>query len=351
MKKKLLSCALIVAMVATMGTITAVATSAEEVNEDARGTIYFDSTNLYKAKKDNVMYCYVWSDTEGSLFKWDSKACKMTNIGDYLYSYDVPVKSEEGEAINSNLMIFHALGGNQTWEVTFDDSCMGDTAYVSGDYYGMFPVDTEMAFPMVSWKNNKSNGAHISITSLGKVYGTHLSSSETPESIVDVFINNYKEGMDKGYTGYENPELVTDENRAKLIEEITKIVAENTELPTEAPTDEATQPSTEAPTDEATQPSTEAPTDEATQPGTEASTDEATQPSTTAPTEKPTSSATTATQNSTTAPTTATATTSTNTTNGTVNTSQTSAVTALALTFMSSMGIAFFANKKREKKN
>lgn len=31
--------------------------------------------------------------------------------------------------------------------------------------------------------------------------------------------------MDKGYTGYENPELVTDENRAKLIEEITKIVA------------------------------------------------------------------------------------------------------------------------------
>lgn len=317
MRKKLLSCALIVAMVATMGTMTAVSTSAEDTKEDIRGTIYFDSTDLYEATKDGVMYCYTWSDTEGAMFGWDSKGCKMTNIGDYLYSYDVPTKNEYGEEVNANLMIFHALTGKQTWEITFDDSCMGDTAYVSGDYYGIFPVDTGMALPMTSWKNNKSNGAHISINTLGKFYGTNLTSNETPESVVDIFIKKYKECMDKGYTGYDNPELVTDENRNKLIDEITKIVAENTELPTEAPTAEATQPSTEAPTEEKTE-----------------------QP-TTAPTEK-------ATSNSTTAPTTATTST---TNNGTVNTSQSSVATALALTFMSSMGIAFFANKKRENNN
>ncbi len=337
MRKRILSCMLTIAMVVSISATTAISTSAEET-KDIRGTIYFDSTDLYGATKDNVMYCYTWSDTEGAMFGWDSKSCKMTNVEDFLYSYDVPTKNSKGDEVDANLMIFHALGGIQTMDLTFDDSCMGDTAYVSGDYYGLFPVNSESCLPKCSWKNNKSNGAHITINSLGKVYGVSLTKNETPESVVDAFINDYKAGMEAGKTGYDNPELVTDENRDKLIDEIEKIVAENTE----APTDEATEP-TEVPTDDAT---------EATEIPTEAPTENKTELPTTSPTEKPTTnatSATTATQKVTTAPTTAT--TSTNTSNGTVNTSQASAVTTLALTVMASMGVVFLANKKREKAN
>ena len=56
--------------------------------------------------------------------------------------------------------------------------------------------------------------------------------------------------------------------------------------------------------------------------------------------------ATTATSKATTAPTTAT--TSTNNSNGTVNTAQASPLTALAVTFVASLGIVFAINRKRE---
>ncbi|MEE1281643.1 MAG: hypothetical protein UHK60_05240 [Acutalibacteraceae bacterium] len=242
MKKKLLSLALVVAMVSTIGTMTAVNTSAEET-KDTRGTIYFDSTDLYGATKDGVMYCYTWSDTEGGLFAWDTAGCKMTNIGDFLYSYDVPTKNLDGVAVDANLMIFHARDGKQTYDLTFDDSCMGDTAYVSGDYYGCFPINSEFCLPMCSWSRNSSKGgAHITIDSTGRIQGVSLTKNETPESVVDEFIADYKEGMEEGKAGYDNPELITEENRNNLIAEINKILAENSEEPVEPPTEGPTEP-------------------------------------------------------------------------------------------------------------
>ena len=342
MKKKILSCMLAVAMVASLATATALTTSAEDTA--TRGTIYFDSTNLYGATSDGSknMYCYTWSRTEGEMYGWDTKGCKMTNVGEHLYSYDVPSVNSAGVEVNAVLMVFHARGGLQTWEITFDDSCMGDTAYVYGDLYGMYPTNSTAGMPACEWKNNPTQGTHITINSSGEVLGWSLLTSETPESVVDKFIEDYKASMEQGKTGYDNPELVTDENRTALIAEINAIidsraVEDPTEVPTEEVTESATEETTDTPTEELTNAPTEIPTEAPTEKVTEA----------------PTSTATTATNatSSTTATVKATATTSTNTSNGTVNTSQSSAVGTLALVFTSSLGVVFVANKKRENNN
>lgn len=230
---------LTIAMVATIGATTTVSTSAEGT-KDIRGTIYFDSSNLRGATKDGLMYCYTWSDIDGGMFGWDSAECKMTNIDDFYYSYDVPSKNSKGVEVEANLMIFHARGGNQTYDLTFDDSCMGDTAYAWYDSSDMgCPSDDLITAPArCSWRENRENGAHISINSLGKIKGVSLTKNETPESVVDAFIANYKAGMEAGKTGYDNPELVTDENRTKLIEEINRIIAEQLIEPT-APTEDS----------------------------------------------------------------------------------------------------------------
>lgn len=241
MKKKILSCMLAVAMVASLATATTLTTSAEDTA--TRGTIYFDSTNLYGATSDGSknMYCYTWSRTEGEMYGWDTKGCKMTNVGEHLYSYDVPSVNSAGVEVNADLMVFHASGGLQTWEITFDDSCMGDTAYVYGDLYGMYPTNSTAGMPACEWKNNPTHGTHITINSSGEVLGWSLLTSETPESVVDTFIDNYRANMEAGKTGYDNPELVTDENRTALIAEINAIIdSRAVEDPTEVPTEETT---------------------------------------------------------------------------------------------------------------
>lgn len=236
---------LAVAMVTSLATATTITSYADESN--TRGTIYFDSTNLYGATSDGSknMYCYTWSSTDGQAFAWDTSGCKMTNIGEHLYSYDVPSVNKEGKSINVDLMIFHASIGKQTWDTTFNDSCIGDTAYVSGDLYETFPLEDSGSMPACSWRNNPSMGAHITINYTGKVFGWSLLENETPESVVDAFIENYTQGMEEGKIGYDNPDLVTNENRIALITRINEILdAHSEELPP-APT-EPTEPPIDA---------------------------------------------------------------------------------------------------------
>lgn len=321
MSKKVLSCMLAVAMAATLATVTA---SADDTQ--TRGTIYFDSTNMggEAVASHGTYYCFAWSDREGAIYTWDSIPCKMTNLGDNMYSYDVPAVNSAGDSIKADLMVFHAAGGGMTYDTTFTDACIGDTAYALEEY--LTPEQSSMV-RTVAWKNNPAQGRHITISATGKVEGWSLLEHETAESVVDEFIAEYKAGMEAGKTGYDNEELVSDAKRAELIAEINAILDEyRVEAPTEAPTAEPT----EAPTAEPTEAPTAKPT--------------------TAPTQAPTAKPTTAPTNATNA-TTATTATSKNNSNGSVNTSQNSTLAVLASTLLASFGVVYGIGKKREENN
>lgn len=254
-KKKVLSVVLAAAMVTSLATVSAVTTSAA----DTRGKIYFDSTGLggKAAAARGVYYCYTWGSVGGELFAWDTKDCKMVNEdGANLYSFDVPKTNADGKEINADLIIFHANGGAQTYDTTFNDACIGDTAYVLDTLFEN-PVDSAKTAKGCAWKKNPTQGAHIAITSTGKVQGIGMTANETAESIATAFQETYKAGMDEGKTGYDKPELLTEEAYNNFVAEINRIVEEQASKPpvVEDPTDA---PATEDPTDA---PATEDPTD------------------------------------------------------------------------------------------
>ena len=272
-KKKILSVVLAAAMVASMAAVSAISTSAAE-----NRTIYFDSKGLggTAAATRGIYYCYAWGSEDGELYAWDNKKLRMTNEGNDLYSFEVPKQNSKGDDVNSDLIIFHANNGPQTYDTTFNEDCFGDTAYVT-DTLLENPVDSAKTAYGCAWKNTPSQGAHIAITSTGKVQGIGMLSTETPQSIVDKFVSDYQKNHDDGKEGYEDLSLISAEKQAEYLATINEIVNSAT-APTSAPTD-ASAP-TSAPTDAPTTAPTDAPTTAPTDAPTTAPTD--------APTEAPT---------------------------------------------------------------
>ncbi len=271
-KKKILSVVLAAAMVASMAAVSAISTSAAE-----NRTIYFDSKGLggTAAATRGVYYCYAWGSEGGELYAWDNKKLRMKDEGNDLYSFEVPKQNSKGEDVNADLIIFHANNGPQTYDTTFDANCFGDTAYVTETLLEN-PVDSEKTAYGCAWKNNPSQGAHIAITSTGKVQGVGILSTETPQSIVDNFVANYQKGMEEHKTGYDKPELISAEAQAEYLTEINEIINSHseptdpsaptsdpsapTQKPTSAPTSAPTEKPTSAPTAAPTEAPTEAPT-------------------------------------------------------------------------------------------
>lgn len=260
-KKRFLSVVLAASMITSVAAVSAVSASAADI----RGTLYFDNTGALEGAQRNTYYCYTWGSEGGALYEWGTKETKMTKVSDNIFSYDVPKVNAAGDPVNADLVIFSGLGKGQTYDTTFSDACFGDTAYVLDELLEN-PVDSAQTCFGCAWRNNPQEGAHISITSTGKVQGIGILSNETPESITDAFIEQYNAGMAEGKVGYDNPALVTDEARQGYIDKINQIIAErpSVEPSTQGPTSEApTQgPTSEAPTEAPTQAPTTAPQEE-----------------------------------------------------------------------------------------
>ena len=267
-KKKILSVVLAAAMVASMAAVSAISTSAAE-----NRTIYFDSKGLggTAAATRGIYYCYAWGSEDGELYAWDNKKLRMTNEGNDLYSFEVPKQNSKGDDVNSDLIIFHANNGPQTYDTTFNEHCFGDTAYVT-DTLLENPVDSAKTAYGCAWKNTPSQGAHIAITSTGKVQGIGMLSTETPQSIVDKFVSDFQKNHDDGKEGYEDLSLISAEKQAEYLAAINEIVNSATtptnpsaptdpSAPTSAPTDAPTTAPTDAPTTAPTDAPTTAPTD------------------------------------------------------------------------------------------
>ena len=261
-KKKVLSVVLAASMVASAAVATAVTTAADD---NVRGTVYFDSTGPLQGAQRNTYYCYMWgSDGSGEIAAWNTAPLKMKKVDgqDNLFSFNVPKTNADGATVNADLVIFSGLGKGQTYDTTFSDSCFGDTAYVLDEVLEN-PVDSAQTALACAWRNNPQEGAHISITSTGRVQGVGILSTETPESITDAFIQQYEAGMAEGKVGYDNPNLVTDAARQNYIDQINAIIASQPERPTASPEQPTTPPEqpTEWTTSEApTTAPTEAPT-------------------------------------------------------------------------------------------
>ena len=290
-----------------------VANVCAEAEKMAGGEITYRITDRWKAEK---YYIHIWDGLPGgeTLYEWQSQKSLMTVSEDgATATYNVP----EG---SWNLMILSNDKGKMTYDTVFNQNCIGDTFTTEVDTT-FAPVDNPKE-PIIVWDNNPDCGRRrrINLNSL-QAEGHAYLPGESDNTLFKDFCDEYGPKEDGSC-------LWEDENSYMSWEEAKATLASNlnlTEEPTEVPTEESTEAKTEVTTEESTEAKTEAPTEKPTSTSTTATT------------------ATTATSNATTAPTNA----STNTAKGTVNTSQTAPLTALALTFVASLGVVFGVNKKR----
>lgn len=261
MSKKVLSVLLAVAMLVTMLCVAGVSAGASDAKQMEGGTIFFEVPEDWgEVTSKSAIYAHIWVNAGEELSAWQTKAEKMKLVEGRTFSYTIPKSPTEADSADWNMVIFSMYQGNQTYDLTMNLSCLGDTAYVTGNKLEN-PIDSNKTVLEALWKNNKDQGPHLVISSIGNIVGKTVVPGETLDGLIEAFVTNY-------------PSIATDEKVAQLKEDL-KPYFENepgsdpTTTPTSGPTDEPTT----APTDKPTTPPTTDPTDPATDPATDPVTD------------------------------------------------------------------------------
>lgn len=190
MSKKVMSVLLVAVMVVSMVCVAGISASAF-----GGGKIYVELPDAW-AKSAKAVYCHVWKNGGDELNAWQTKNEKMDSEGGNKYSYTIP-------SGDWNMVIFSTSTGAQTYDLTFGDECIGDTATITDEMIEN-PVDSNKQTNAARWTNNGSKyGPHFAITSIGNVVGETLAPGEDPKAVLQAFIDNY-------------PDYATDEKIAEL---------------------------------------------------------------------------------------------------------------------------------------
>ena len=263
MSKKVLSVLLAVAMLVTMLCVAGVSAGASEAKEMNGGTIYFEVPEDWgELTPTTAIYAHVWVNGGEEMAVWQTKAEKMTLVEGRTYSFTFKKSPAQPGSDDWNMIVFSKSDGPQTYDTTMSLSCLGDTAYVTDEMLEN-PIDSNKSVPAARWKNNKDQGPHLQISSIGNIVGNVIIPGETIDSIIEAFATNPK---------YEA--IATEEKIKQLREDLKPYFEDEpgsdptsgptsgpTDEPTTAPTDKPTTPPTTDPTDPVTDPPTVAPTD------------------------------------------------------------------------------------------
>lgn len=269
MSKKVLSVLLAVAMLVTMLCVAGVSAGASNAKEMNGGTIYFEVPEDWgELTTKTPIYAHIWVNAGEELSAWQTKAEKMKLVEGRTYSYTIPNAPVKDENADWNMVIFSKAQGPQTYDLTMNVSCLGDTAYVTGNKLEN-PIDSNKSVLEAKWKNNKDQGPHLVISSIGNIVGDTVVPGETLDSLIEAFITNY-------------PSIATEEKVAQLRadlapyfeEPVTNPSSDPVTDPSSDPTEEPTEKPSVKPTDPTDPDSepTDAPTDPTT--GTESTTDQ-----------------------------------------------------------------------------
>ena len=201
--KKLISIVLVLMILASCVCISATATSNSNV-------LYFDA-NLSEWGDFSKVYCHIWSYGEEPFFAWQSKKELCTDEdGDGVWTYDLDSKGVVLEDGVQYCVIFSNERGVQTYNLLFDTTVLGATAYsVESDLEA--PTDSTKKAQVVFWKDLDKTvyGPEKCITSIGNVVGTCLPKGVTSEMLFEDFLlNTYDNAMT--YSGKTSQQLIDD---------------------------------------------------------------------------------------------------------------------------------------------
>ena len=154
------------------------------------GKIYFE-VNPDLWKNFNTITLYIYEHNGDALITWGSKKGKMTDEGNYLWSFDFDAKGIELYPSKQYGIIFTADWGVQTCDIIFDTSIIGDTAYCTGNMVEN-NVDSNKKSCDVRWKNADPEiyAPPVCITAIGNIVGEALWAGTTYYDMLVNFIKS-----------------------------------------------------------------------------------------------------------------------------------------------------------------
>lgn len=186
MKKRVLS--LIIALLLIL---SSVAVSAEVVNPQTDNSYVCVENKLYFEpdtagwKNFEKMYCHIWEYETGNwFFNWQSKNEACVNKDGKWY-YDLDMKAVSLKPGVTYACIFSNENGQYTYDLIFDTTVLGDSAYCDGTFYNS-PDDGSRKPMFAFWRNQDKEkfGPVMQITGWGPVVGTCV---PAPKTKIDLF--------------------------------------------------------------------------------------------------------------------------------------------------------------------
>ncbi len=156
--------------------------------ETVTGELHFDTTTAGWGTVSKV-FCHIWAYDGDAFAKWQSKKEACTDAdGDGIWTYDIGGKGFELEVGKLYAVIFSS-GDNQTYDLLFDSTVLGDTAYCDGTIYEN-PEDSSKKAQAAFWRGQDADefGPEKKITSIGNVVGTCIPNITTAQEIFETFL-------------------------------------------------------------------------------------------------------------------------------------------------------------------
>jgi LPXTG-motif cell wall-anchored protein len=229
MFKKILCLALAVMMLMSVAVIASSAAQIEvvenaadvpaEVGADApvdtgaSNLLYFDANSAGWSGSFKVQF-YVYQVGGDELLPWGSKKLVGTDEGNGIWSYDPAAKGMDlADGVQYAIIFVNNTTSAQTYNLLFDTSCLGDTAYADPNTMYENPTDSTKSAMAAYWKSSTNFGPELCISSIGTVQGTTCPSTTTPYDMFKNFLTNTLNNA-RTFSGKDDQTLLDDTAKA-----------------------------------------------------------------------------------------------------------------------------------------
>ncbi len=207
MLKRVLSVMLAVTL---LFSIAAVAHAEDAPAQAAENRLYFDASTT--GWKDYVYIGFhIWAiDDDGFAgFDWASKKQRGKQDENGIWYYDLDAAGLTLDPECQYAVIFYNSNGQQTYNLLFDSTCIGDVAYADPENLLENPEDSSKKALPAYWTNQapEDNGPEMKITSIGNVVGECIPRSS---SVYNMFTNFLINALDNAriFSGRDDQTII-----------------------------------------------------------------------------------------------------------------------------------------------
>ncbi|MGN1433316.1 MAG: leucine-rich repeat protein [Ruminococcus sp.] len=174
--------------------------------DDDEGQIHFDvKKSGWNLNTNKTFYCHIWkadgsptsSGTDWLAWQVKKEVCSYdADAG--IASFDLKITGHNFDVSDEAVycVIFSSNTGMETYAVTMNGACIGDTLYCTGEQIEN-PEDSDKKSNVAVWENNPECGPLKKITSTNHVVGNYLPYGKTDATLLAEYLVAYYDDTEK----------------------------------------------------------------------------------------------------------------------------------------------------------